>query len=159
MARKQKTVTIRHTTDGYSYELTQLGAVEGRELVIQFVRLLGRFAPLIASATKATSTGKPGVDLSSAVASDLVGEIGGTLIALEPKELEPLWDAFSRHASVRSKDGKSREALADVFDEHFAGEYSAMVEFFIEAAKLNFGDFLSRALAQASAPADTGATP
>lgn len=153
MARKQKSVTIRHTADAFTYELSQLGAVEGRELVILFVRVLGRFAPMIVAAMKASSGG------DGIVASKMVEEVAALMQTLDSKELEPLWDAFARHASVRSKDGKSREVLSDVFDEHFAGEYSAMIHFFIEAAKLNFGDFLSRALAQASAPADTDATP
>lgn len=155
MGRKIITVTI----EGWTYELSQLGAVEGRELVLRFIKLLGRFAPMIASAVKAKADGGDGDEVASAVGAELIGEIGSTLATLEPKELEPLWDAFSRHASVKGKDGKSRESLHEIFDEHFAGEYFAMVRFFIEAAKLNFGDFLSRALAQTSAAPAAGTTP
>jgi hypothetical protein len=143
MGRQQKTVTI----EGWKYELAQLGAVEGRELVVLFGRVLGRFAPLIVAAMKSR---KAKVD-TEAKAIDIAQELGEVMQTLQPKELEPLWDAFSRNAQVWSKDGKSREPVADVFDDHFAGEYFRMVQFFIEAAKLNFGDFLSRVLAQASA--------
>lgn len=150
MARKQKSVVI----DGNTYELSQLGAVEGRELVVLFVKVLGRFAPLIASAASAQKA-EGGAE---AKALELAEEVAGAIQTLDPKELEPLWDAFSANAMVRSKDGKGRERLNEVFDDHFAGEYFAMVQFFIEAAKLNFGDFLSRALAQAGAP-DAAGTP
>jgi hypothetical protein len=149
--RKQVNVTI----DGFTYQLSQLGAVEGRELVVLFVKLLGRFAPMLASAVK-SSKGTSGDELSS---SGVVAEIAGAIGTLDPKELEPLWDAFARQAMVLGKDGKSRQPLNEVFDDHFAGEYFSMVRFFIEAAKLNFGDFLSRALAQSSATPAPGATP
>lgn len=151
MARKQKTVAI----DGYTYALSQLGAVEGRELVVLFVKVLGRFAPLIVSATKAGKV--EGGAESRAI--EIAEEIGAAIQTLHPKELDPLWDAFARHAYVLSKDGKGREQLSEVFDDHFAGEYFAMVQFFIEAAKLNFGDFLERALGQASASQAADATP
>lgn len=130
--RKQHPVTI----EGFTYELSQLGAVEGRTLVLLFLKILGRFAPMLASA-------------SGALNGDAIEAIGTAINSVEPKELEPLWDAFSRHAYVRGKDGKTRQLLSEVFDDHFAGEYFAMVQFFIESSKLNFGDFLGKALAQA----------
>lgn len=156
MARKQKSVAI----DGWTYEITQLGAVEGRELAVTFIKVLGRFAPMIASATKA-SKDETGLTKAAALelVEELVGEIAPALQTLDPKELDPLWDAFARSTQVRGKDGKTREPLQDVFDDHFAGEYYAMVQFFIEAAKLNFGDFLSRALAKAGEQSVGGATP
>lgn len=133
--RKQHPVTI----EGFTYELSQLGAVEGRTLVLLFLKILGRFAPMFASAAGAMRT----------LNSEAIEAIGAAINTVEPKELEPLWDAFSRHAYVRGKDGKTRQLLSEVFDDHFAGEYFAMVQFFIESSKLNFGDFLGKALAQA----------
>lgn len=147
MGRKQQTVTI----EGFTYELAHIGAVEGRSLVLLFLRLLGRFAPLFVKAKTARDAGK--LDAS------VIEDIGFAINSVDPKDLEPLWDAFSRHAQVRGKDGKTRENLHEVFDEHFAGEYFAMVHFFIEAAKLNFGDFLAKALAQASELQGTTPTP
>lgn len=136
--RKQKTITI----EGKAYHLSQLGAVEGRRLVLLLLRLLGRFAPLLASA-------------KNALDKDALESIGDALAAIDPKELEPLWDAFARHAYVVLPNGKL--SLHEQFDEHFAGEYFAMTQFFIESARFNFGDFLAKAFATANAPTDAEA--
>jgi len=140
--RKQQTVNI----EGFTYELSQMGAVEGRALVLLFLKLLGRFAPLLAKG-------------AGALDADALDAIGTAINTVDAKELEPLWDAFSRHAQVRSKDGKTRQVVSEVFDEHFAGEYFAMMKFFIESAKLNFGDFLGKALAQAGDLTSGGQAP
>ncbi len=141
--RKQQSIAI----EGFTYELSQMGAVEGRALVLLFLKLLGRFAPLFMSAQKG-------------LGADAIEAIGSAINTVDAKELEPLWDAFARHTQVRGKDGKTRMNLHEVFDEHFAGEYFAMVRFFVESARLNFGDFLDKALAQASdKPAAATTTP
>lgn len=140
--RKQKTVSI----EGLNYDLSQMGAVEGRALVVLFVKLLGKFAPVLASGAEALN-------------AEALASLGSVLASVDAKELEPLWEAFAKHAFVRGRDGKTREALAEVFDEHFAGEYFAMVQFFVESSKLNFGDFLAKALASASAARATDQTP
>ncbi len=147
--RKQTSVAI----EGWTYELSQLGAVEGRALVLLFLKLLGRLAPALAAGLGAAKSAgsEAGVVTALMDSPQVVGEIGQALTSIDSRELEPLWDAFARHAQVRGKDGKTRQALHEIFDEHFAGEYFAMTRFFIESAKLNFGDFLSKALAQASA--------
>jgi hypothetical protein len=126
MARRTESVTI----DGFSYDLTQLGAVEGRKLLIRFGQLMGRLAPVMLSAAK--------------LDGDALAGVAETLDGLEPEKLEPLWEAFTRSAVVRTN--AARQPLADVFDDHFAGNYYGMVRFFIESAKLNFGDFLERML-------------
>lgn len=141
--RKQQTVTI----EGWTYELSQMGAVEGRALVLLFLKLLGRFAPIFANGAK------------EALDVDAIESLGAAINSVNAGDIEPLWDAFARHAQVRGRDGKTREALSDVFDEHFAGEYFAMVHFFVESAKLNFGDFLGKALAQAGSLPDADKTP
>lgn len=155
--RKQQTVNI----EGWTYELSQLGGVEGRVLVLRFAKLLGRIAPVIAGAMKAAPGGKVPAEgvVSALLDNGVVEDFAIALNAIDANELEPLWDAFARHAQVRGRDGKTRENLHEVFDEHFAGEYFGMVRFFIESAKLNFGDFLGKALAQAGAQTDTEATP
>lgn len=149
----RKTVPV--TIEGYTYEISQLGAAEGRVLVLRFAKVLGRFIPLLVDAAK--SAGQQ--DATAAKATlQIFEDVGAAINEVDPTELEPLWDAFARHAYVRGKDGKSRELLSEIFDEHFAGEYFAMVRFFVEAAKLNFGDFFARALVQASAADASGAT-
>lgn len=140
MARKQQSIAI----EGWTYELSQLGAVEGRTLVLLFLKLLGRFAPLLANGAK--------------LDANALDAISTAIATVDANELEPLWEAFARHAQVRGKDGKTRVSLHDIFDDHFAGEYFAMVKFFIESARLNFGDFLAKALGQAGAHGDA-ATP
>jgi len=154
--RKQVSVTI----EGWTYELAQVGAVEGRALVLRFLKLLGRFAPMLAALGDTVKAAK--TEDGSAPENDpteAIEEIGAALTNIDGGELEPLWDAFAKHATVRGQDGKTRQNLAEVFDEHFAGEYFAMVRFFIESAKLNFGDFLGKALAQAGSPKKSAATP
>lgn len=147
--RKTASVTI----EGWTYELSQLGAVEGRTLVLLFVKLFGRFAPVLASGLKAAGKVESAEGMTAALLNSphVIDDLAHAITNVDQKELEPFWDAFSRHAVVRGKDGKTRQPLHEIFDEHFAGEYFAMTRFFVESAKLNFGDFLSKALAQASA--------
>lgn len=133
--RKQKTATI----GGFTYEISQFGAGEGRVLAVSFLRLFGKLAPMLASASNAEEG-----------SANRIQSFSAALSVIEPNELEPFWEAFAKHTQVRSKDGKGREALHEVFDEHFAGRYFEMSQFFVEAATLNFGDFLGKILAPAS---------
>lgn len=153
MARKQKSVII----EGLAYELSQMGAVEGRELVIlfsqMFGRVFGKVAPFLGVLAKPASEAT-----SASPDTEAVLAIAEAINMIAPAQLEPLWEAFAKNAWVRGKDGKSRERVSDVFDDHFAGEYFAMTMFFVESAKLNFADFLAKAFAQANASQGTDPT-
>lgn len=161
--RKQKTVFI----EGFTYEITQLGAVEGRELVILFSqlfgRVFGRLAPFLGVVSKKAKPKAEDAAQDTAppptMDADAILAIGDAINSIDAKQLEPLWDAFAKCAWVLGKDGKSRQQVSEVFNDHFAGEYFAMTLFFVESAKLNFADFLAKAFAQADALKGPDPTP
>lgn len=139
MPRKTERVAI----EGVTYELTTLGGVEARELVVIFAKTLSGFVPLF-------TTGA-GLDAQA------LSALSEALASLDPKHLEPLWDGFSRNAWVIGADGKTREKVADVFDDHFSGEYFAMMKFFFESARYNFAGFFGKALAESASASGSAA--
>jgi hypothetical protein len=130
MARQTTTVSI----GAYSYEMRQIGAIEGRRLSVLFMRLLSKVAPLLADAKK--------------LDAEALGALSEILEGIEPEQLEPFWKAFSEHALAKTATSTAVLSDPNVFDAHFAGEPMDMWLFFVESAKFNFGGFLGRLLSQ-----------
>lgn len=125
--RKTEIVTI----GGWEYSIRQMGALEGRKLSILFAQLLGRIIPFV------TQTAK--------LDTDALEAIGSVLEGIEPAKLEPLWNAYAAEAVAKS--GNKTVILGGEsggFDDHFAGSFFEMWEFFVAASRVNFGAFLER---------------
>jgi hypothetical protein len=123
--------TKRVTVDGEEYELTQLGAVEGRRLWLRLLRVItGPIKELAAS---------PALDERSfTLAVALVVE------HLDDETAEALYAAFSKTARVRQ--GERWPTLEGaIFDIHFAGRYLSMTKWLAECVLFNFADFLGEA--------------
>lgn len=130
------------------YTITQLGAVEGRQLYKKLVTALGPLLRETFSGLKADGD-----------AETLV--IGLVLRGLEDMPLplfEELCESFS--ATTLFKTPQMTMALPlntqGLFDEHFAGDYGGMTNWLMSCLKLNFQSFLGgkgSSAAPAAAPA------
>jgi microcystin degradation protein MlrC len=108
-----------HNIDGYTYAVQQLGAKKGRLVLARVIRIVS----------------------GAAESDDPVAKLGASL---SDAEVDYLCDTFAATTQV-SKEGDPNKAwvLADVFDDHFAGRYGAMVKWLWAALETNYSSFLS----------------
>jgi hypothetical protein len=125
----QKTETVQ--IDGDEYELTQLGALEGRKILTKLLHLLGPSLQELAAAETLNE---------KAIAAALAK----ALETLDEATLEQLCDAFGKKSTVTVADKKPALTGA-IFDQHFAGRYLAMMKWLVASMRLNFLDFLDAA--------------
>jgi hypothetical protein len=126
MARKTHTFVI----EGWTYTMTQLGALTGRRLAVRLAKVLASAAPTIKRVMDNTDGAIDGIE-------DLAE-------FLNEEDLEVFWNEF---ASVTiAKAGNQTLALGEpaIFDEHFAGQFVPMMKFFGEGLKLNFAGFFEQ---------------
>jgi len=117
----------RFEVDGVTYELTPFGARQGRRV---FARLTQTIGPALAAATKDTQ--------------DLEAAIGTLTKAVDPDLVDELCDACAPHCRVQIG-AKMPELTPEVFDEHFAQRYVAMLQWLLACLRINFSDFLDGA--------------
>jgi hypothetical protein len=120
MARQNRSKKIGQ----YTYEVTQLGAVEGSRVLAHIMQLFGGMVGAIASG------GKP----------DMVHGFSALANSITPEKLEFFCNTFSPWTQVH-KDGKA-QILKDVFDDHFAANYSELVEWLGFCLEVNYESFL-----------------
>ena len=119
--RKNETRTIGEAT----YEVTQLGALEGRRVLARIAQLLGGTVGAIAK------TGSP----------DLVAALQSFAEHLTPDSVDYFCDIFAKGTQVHLPSGKV-VVLKDVFDNHFAANYGEMISWLTFCLEVNFGSFL-----------------
>lgn len=103
--------------DGSVYTVTQLGAKVGKNLMFRLGKAL--------AAAGADST-------ASGIAS-----------ALREEDFEFVCDTFARMTTFHTLEAPSKEPrLSDLFDDHFAGRYGALVKWLAFCIEVNFGSFL-----------------
>ena len=124
------------------YTVEQLGAIRGREIFVRLVRLLGSSVDTI--------KGDAGAVLAKAAA------------AFSTEDMTAFCDAFAAKTDVTGGEyASAHPQLSNIFDLHFAGNYSEMVEWIIFAFQVNFGSFFQGAsakLAKSQARADGSPT-
>ena len=134
MARKSETVTI----DGETYEVTQLGAIEGSSLYHELVKALG---PMLRE------------ELPKQLDQEASGALAGIIIrAIEvlPGDLVArMRTAFMRNCKLHTG-GIAVEMTESIFDQHFAGRYGLMTKWMVHCLKLNFAGFLGDSAPAAS---------
>lgn len=124
MARTNKTKTIGSN----GYEVTQLGAIEGRRVFARLAQIMGGMVGALAAG------GKPNpVEAFKSFAE-----------AMEPEVMDFFCDTFAKFTQVHRPDGKVL-FLKDVFDDHFADNYGEMVEWLTFCLEVNFASFLGGA--------------
>lgn len=121
MARTNKTKQI----GGHGYEVTQLGAIEGRRVFARLAQVMGGMVGALAAG------GKPNpVDAFRSFAESMTPEV-----------MDFFCDTFSKVTQVHRPDGKVL-FLKDVFDDHFADNYGELVEWLAFCLEVNFASFL-----------------
>lgn len=97
----------------YKYSVMQMGALEGRQLLLKI--------------TKA---------LAGAAAGDIFA-------SLKEEDFEMALNKFAKLSTVSGGEyGEKQPQLDSVFDMHFAGKYGDMLEWAKFAFEVNFGSFL-----------------
>jgi hypothetical protein len=148
MPRKVETFEL----DGEHYRVTQLGALEGRRLLVKVSKTLG---PMLSRLKLEKKPGKTLVE--SALEAEVFPALGGFLQELDEGLFDELCQKFAELTEVRVRDRGQENwpTLGShggaVFDEHFAGRYGLMVRWFGKCLAINGGDFLS-ALERMSPP-------
>lgn len=125
MARTNKTRKIGN----HGYEVTQLGAIEGRRVFARLAQIVGGTVAAIAGAG-----GK--VDPVKAFSSFTEN--------LTPENMDFFCDTFAKFTQVHMPDGKVL-LLKDVFDDHFADNYGELVEWLTFCLEANYASFLGGA--------------
>jgi hypothetical protein len=121
--------------DGFTYEVTQLGAVEGKRIYAQVLKMV---LPALGAALK-------GRDLAGISKADVAGmaldEIARALVgALDG--LDPIIDAMMKTTDIYGPGfGDAGAPMARNFDDHFAGRYAAMTRWVLFALKTQLWDF------------------
>lgn len=148
IAKKKKTI------DGIEYEVTQLGAKEGRALFVRISKMIG---PSLASLAKA--------DLASLMDSNvaqLAPAIETFVRDVSEEDLDVLCSKFAERSAYR--DGKDWPELDRNFDDHFAGAYLRMIKWLAFCVEVNYADFFdafkkARAGAEAKRAASRSESP
>jgi hypothetical protein len=110
--------TIDREIKGKTYRITKHGAKEGRKVLARLMARLGK--PL-------TSVGSGAGGMASGLAELVVG--------FTPAEVDYFCDVFAPRTMV------DNARLSDVFDDHFSGEYDAMLEWLLACVEVNFETF------------------
>jgi len=107
-----------HEIDGYRYHVQQLGAKSGRAVL---AKLLGILGP----------------------AADSQEPIARLAEKLTDADLDYLCDVFGKATQVENTDKPGAMLrVCDVFDDHFAGRYGAMLRWLWVCLETNYADFL-----------------
>lgn len=152
-AREQHERTI----GPHTYRVTLLGAKEGERMAWKLAKLLMPSAAAAADGFAAAPVKPSAVQGEEGVAEMIAMVIGASwgltrLIELvDPLELEQMQARLAQHTEVLI--GRDQEKpLASNFDDHFAGHYDWLSQWFAFALEVNFSSFFA-----VSASADVGA--
>lgn len=119
----------------HTYRVTQLGAKQGRSMLVRLVKICG---PGLGSFVGGIGRGASSVD--SALALGAGDAIHDLTTRLREDEIGALMDEFAlQTVVVQSAEIELR--LSDVFDDHFAGRYDAMLAWTRFCLEVNFASF------------------
>lgn len=120
MLRESKQKVVEGTT----YTVTQLGAVTGRKVLLRLMKVYG-------------------------VAVSSPDPIPALLSALTDEDLTFVCDEFAKYSTYcTSADPSKSPELAQMFDFHFAGNYSNMLTWLAFCVEVNYGSFLAKIRSQ-----------
>jgi hypothetical protein len=122
--------------DSYVYEVTQLGAVEGKRIYAQVLKMV---LPALGAALK-------GRDLSGISKADVAGmaldEIAVALVR-SLDGVDAIIETLAKTTDIYGPGfGDAGAPMWRNFDEHFAGKYLSLSKWFLFALKANFQDFI-----------------
>lgn len=117
--------SFSHTIGEYNYEISQLGAKDGRLVLARIFRSVGKVV------AAASGDGTPEAAIAAFAES------------LTDADLEFVCDKFAKCTQVGQ--GDKRIPLESAFDAHFAGKYVDMLKWLWHSLQANFGSFLDEA--------------
>ncbi len=119
--------------DGDQYEITQLGAKQGRKL---WLKLLHSIAPAIKELSKS--------EVKTLDKSVVLAALSAAIENLDDATTEALYEAYGATCTVLIREtGNTPNLTGAVFDQHFAAKYVSMSKWLWECTSYNFGSFLS----------------
>lgn len=108
---------------GETYIIKPLGAIKGRKVLTRLLRALGG----------AVSAGELGAAVRNALES------------MDDEMIDFLCEAFGKETRIVRDSGQKPVLQGPVFDDQFAANYSALLEWLICCVQVNFPDFLEGA--------------
>ena len=127
--------TRERTIGEHTYRVSQFGAKHGRGMLVRLVKLAG---PSLGAALSALAQGKLS-EFEAALAYALSQGVFELSERLNADEFSSVLDDFAKHTVVVIGDKEPR--LSDVFDQHFAGRYDAMLQWAGFVVECNYGSF------------------
>lgn len=132
MRKKVKSEAI----DGFTYEVTQLGATDGQRLLVKLSKIL---LPAVGALVKGSDAKIADMDLASV---DIDSAAKALAASLSPDEFDAIAASMSASTEIWGPGfGDAGAPMPRHFDEHFAGRYVAMLKWLAFALKVNFADF------------------
>lgn len=113
-------LTESRVIGAHSYEVTQMGALQGRKVLTRLLKIVGPAYAMVSS---------KGVE---AALSEVV-------TALSEEDTEYFCSAFEPLTSVSIGDKKPR--LSGIADIHFAGDYMSLIKWLVFCFEVNFSSF------------------
>ncbi len=122
--------TKTFSVDGDEYEITSLGAKQGRKI---WLRLMHAFAPALKELGGDAKLNE----------KTLLSAIAAAVENLDDETTEALYEAFGESCTVLIPSTGNRPKLTGVvFDQHFARRYFSMSKWLWECVSYNFASFL-----------------
>ena len=118
-----KTVEV----DGFTYDLTMLGALQGRKLWLTLAKILAKAASDLA-------------EFSTLKEEAMIVAISKLVEHIDATTYEELNTVFAKNCRVHIE--AKEPLLSDVYDLHFAGRYLAATQWLAECVMFNFASFL-----------------
>lgn len=120
---------------GVKYQVTLLGAKQGRAMLVRLVKTLG---PAVAAFLEGVLNAKGGLDVSLALGS--AEALRDFIDKLNDKDIADISDQLA-HFTVVVLSPELQPQLDAVLDDHFAGNYQAYSQWLAFALEANFASF------------------
>ena len=122
---------------GHRYEVTLLGAKQGRAMLVRLMRSLG---PATAGFIEGTLHAKGDITVSLVSgASDAIRELSQ---CVTEADFAAISDELARFTVVHL-DAEHAPKLDAIFEEHFVGRYDVMLQWFAFGLEANFSSFFA----------------
>ena len=126
--------TVERQLGEHVYKVTLLGAKAGRAMSVRLLKLLG---PALSSFLEGLAVGKDGEQALALGAAEAMRALVKQLTA---EDCASIMDELAK-ATVVVLDAEREPQLDRIFDDHFAGRYDQMLQWFAFALEVNFRSY------------------
>lgn len=121
--------TIPKTIEGHSYRLHQLGAKDGRHMLVRLTKVLGPSLGRLADADR------------SRLSESIAQAIYELSVHMTEEDLDWVCETFGKRTELELEGGALKVLDLELQELHFAGRYGAMVKWLGACLEVNFQDF------------------